>query len=196
MVRYCWGSYILLYGNNKKGEISMKQRLLLLVFITLLILVFSAPLLAQPEDEEEEGPIQAWPNPIAWSKFNKLTRISSLAISMHRGNRLAIGMRGIRSALEKAGISEPVKIFINTGRGQIKLGLFNPTVLYRKRPGRVKRSPLRSSYFVQFRGIRGRHMFSHPAVKGGGSIAGPATLIFKNKMGQTKASFRTNIVLK
>lgn len=173
----------------------MKQRLLLLVFITLLIVVFSAPLLAQPEDEEEEGPIQARPNPIAWSRFSKLTRISSLAISMHRGNRFTIGMRGIRKALEKAGISEPVKIFLNTERGQIKLGLFTPTLLYRKRPGRVKISPQGSNYSVRFRGIRGRHMFSIPGIEGE-SIAGPATIIFKNKMGQTKASFKTNIVLR
>jgi hypothetical protein len=115
------------------------KKYLLVYFLMVLMLAVVLPvnLFSQPEDEEEE-PVQAFPNPLVWKQLEKMEMLRNLKITeVQKGQVWQFELRSIKLALEKAKINQKVTIlYVNPAGMAYPLGTYSP--LKRKSPAKLK----------------------------------------------------------
>lgn len=173
---------------------------LLLVVMVVLALVTPVNLYCQEEEPEEEEPVQARPNPMAWVQLAKMEPLKTLQIKeIQKGRTMQFNMNNIKQALGKAKIREKVSIFYVGPTGDTyHLGTYAPGAVrvVKKRPGSGK-NPVLINPQPEPPRYRNIPMVKQ-AVKGAPVLVGPAAakfkgkalLIFKNAKGQIKATIQ------
>lgn len=87
-----------------------KNMLVCFLMMFLLTMVLPVSLFCQEEEEpEEEEPVQAYPNPIAWKQLAKMDTLKNLKITkVQNGQAWVFDLRNVKLALEKAKIRQRV----------------------------------------------------------------------------------------
>jgi hypothetical protein len=119
-------------------EVKMKRyRLICFLMVLMLAVVLPVSLFSQPEDEEEE-PVQAFPNPLVWKQLEKMEMLRNLKITgVQKGQVWQFDLRSIKLALEKAKVNQEVTIlYVNPEGMAYPLGTYSP--LKRKSPAKLK----------------------------------------------------------
>jgi hypothetical protein len=121
-------------------EVKMKRyRLICFLMVMMLAVVLPVSLFSQEEDEEEEGgPIQAFPNPLVWKQLEQMEMLRNLKITgAQKGQVWQFDLRNIKLALEKAKINQKVTIlYVNPEGIAYPLGTYSP--LKRQSPAKLK----------------------------------------------------------
>lgn len=105
-----------------------KNMLVCFLMMLLLTMVLPVSLFCQEEEPEEEEPIQAYPNPIAWKKLAKMDMLKNLKITkVQNGQAWVFELRNVKLALEKAKIRQKVIVeFISLEGLTYSLGEYMP----------------------------------------------------------------------
>lgn len=180
----------------------MKKMLWFFIAMTMvLMLVTPVSLLCQEEPEEEEEPLQARPNPMAWVQLSKMESLKTLQIKeLQEGQAVQINMNNIKQALGKAKIREKVSIVYMSPNGDsYHLGTYSPSaVMGKKRVGSGKNAVLINPQPEPplFRHIPMIKMARKgaPGVPDSAAarVKGKGVLIFKNIKGIIKARIQLN----
>jgi hypothetical protein len=109
-------------------EVKMKKYLLVcFLMVSMLTVVLPVSLFSQPEDEEED-PVQALPNPLAWKQLEKMEMLKTLKLKeVQNGQVWQFELRNIKLALEKAKVNQKVTIlYVNPEGMAYPLGTYSP----------------------------------------------------------------------
>lgn len=177
----------------------MKKNLLVFLMVVFILAVTLPTTLYCQEEEEEEDPVQARPNPMAWKMLETLDTLKNIRITeVEKGQALQFDMKRIKSALGKVKLRKRASIsYINSNGMVYQLGTFAPTLGKKKiiRSGKEgilinpqPEPPRWDNIPILIKLAKGK------AVKGP-SIppAGKAKLVFKNIKGQIKAVVVLNV---
>ena len=113
-----------------RPEVKMKKHILLgLLMMFVLTLVLPAGLFTQEEDPEE-GPVQALPDPKAWEQLPQMEMLKTLGIKETiKGQAWQFDMNNIKQALVKARVQEAVTIEYVSLKGMVyNLGTYSPMI--------------------------------------------------------------------
>jgi hypothetical protein len=115
-----------------------KYMLVCLLMLLMLAVVLPVGLFSQEEEEGEEEPVQAFPNPLAWKQLENMNNLKTLKITeVLNGQGWQFDLRNIKSALEKAKINQKVTIvYVNHQGMAYPLGTYSPLKL--KAPASMK----------------------------------------------------------
>jgi len=107
-----------------------KYFLVCFLMVLMLAVVLPVGLFSQPEEEEEE-PVQAFPNPLVWKQLEKMDNLKTLKMTeVQQGQGWQFDLSNIKLALEKAKINQKVTIlYVNPEGMAYPLGTYSPLKL-------------------------------------------------------------------
>jgi hypothetical protein len=183
----------------------MKRMVWISILMMLIVVLVPVNGICQEEEPEEEEPVQARPNPMAWVTLKNDASLRNMGIKAVQNNRaLSFNLAVVKQALQKAKVNQKVTIQYLDAKGNLfQLGTYAPSFRSMKKKATKRKATKKKTSHLARRAINpqpeppmfrtiplNKQIAISAAVKSNPSSlkqTGKNVLLFKNAKGQIKA---------